>query len=182
MFIIKHPIRYLIYKSRFPLCLRSIQTYGFLSYESVGLIVTRMINDMHFIYLQYSATMKTLSQILSIIYVTFVPKLHQCTVNDSSPLIKLIFCRAWCKNGDQDSGTRDLGALGPWTPLKFKSGTPGPPSKFKSGIPGPPAKFKSRTPLPFFDEFIFFQNISSLFYLFISASFLNKIQKNMNCE
>ena len=35
--------------------------------------------------------------------------------------------------------------VGPWTPLKFKSGTPRPPSKFKSGAPGPPKKFKSGT-------------------------------------
>ena len=37
------------------------------------------------------------------------------------------------------SGTRDP------SPLKFKSGAPGPPSKFKSRTPGPPSKFKSWT-------------------------------------
>ena len=72
--------------------------------------------------------------------------------------------------------------VGPGTPLKFKSGTPGPASKFKSGIPGPPKKFKSGTPSPFFNELIFFQNISSLFLLIYFCVFLNKIQKKINCE
>ena len=78
--------------------------------------------------------------------------------------IKIEHISVWCKRGPgprdlrlRDSGTRDQG----------------PPSKFKSGTSGPPSKF---------NEFIFFQNISSLFYLFIFVSFLNKIQKNVNCE
>ena len=33
--------------------------------------------------------------------------------------------------------------MGPETPLKFESGTPGPLSEFKSGTSGPPSKFKS---------------------------------------
>ena len=74
---------------------------------------------------------------------------------------------AWCKSGTRTPGpgtsgpgTQDLPQslkVGPWTPLKFESGTPGPPSKFKSRIPGPPSKFKSGTPLPFFNEFVFFR-------------------------
>ena len=55
-------------------------------------------------------------------------------------------------------GPQDLGSRGPRTrdpippskwdpesPLKFKSGTPGPTSKCKSETPGPPLKFKSNT-------------------------------------
>ena len=87
--------------------------------------------------------------------------------------------------GPQDPGNRDPPQslkVGPGTPLKFKSGTPGPPSKFKSGTPGPPTKFKSGTPSPFFNEFIFFRIFLRFFYLFIFVSFLNKIQKNINCE
>ena len=45
-------------------------------------------------------------------------------------------------------GTRDPPQslkVGHRTPLKFKSGTPGPPSKFKGGIQGPISKFKSGT-------------------------------------
>ena len=67
-------------------------------------------------------------------------------------------------------------------PSKFKSWTPEAPSKFKSGTPGSPTKFKSETPLPFFNEFIFFRIFLCFFYLFIFVSFLNKIQKNINCE
>ena len=67
---------------------------------------------------------------------------------------------------------------------------PGPPSKFKSETRdplqnlkvGPPTKFKSGTPSPFFNEFIFFRIFFRFFYLFIFVSFLNKMQKNMNCE
>ena len=57
--------------------------------------------------------------------------------------------------GPRDLGPQDLGTLGQvelGTPLKFKSRTPGLPSKFKSG-----------TPSPFFNELIFFQNISFFF-------------------
>ena len=83
----------------------------------------------------------------------------------------------------QEPGPLDLGPpqslkLGSGTPLKFKSGTPGPLSKFKSGTPGPPSKFKSGTPSPFFNELISFQNISSFF---IIVSFLqNKYQLCVN--
>ena len=52
------------------------------------------------------------------------------------------------------SGTRDPPQslkVGPETPLKFKSGTPGPPSKLNSRAPGHPPKFKSGTPSPFFN-------------------------------
>ena len=55
--------------------------------------------------------------------------------------------RTWCKS-DQDPMTRDPPQslkVGPKTPLKFKSGTPGSPSKFKSGTPGPSSKLKSGT-------------------------------------
>ena len=96
---------------------------------------------------------------------------------------------------DQDPRIQDLGTLGPGTrdppqslkvgpgtPLKFKSETPGLPSKFKSGTPGPPTKFKSGTLSPFFSEFIFFRIFLRFFYLFIFVSFLNKIQKNIDCE
>ena len=88
--------------------------------------------------------------------------------------------RAWCKSGTRDP-SQSL-KVEPGTPLKFKSGTPASRSKFKSWTLGSPSKFKSGTPSPFFNEFIFFQNISSFFYLFISVSFLNKIQKKINCE
>ena len=71
---------------------------------------------------------------------------------------------------------------GPETPLKLKSGTPGPPSKFKSATAGLPTKFKSGSPSPFFNQFIFFRIFIRIFYLFIFVSFLNKIQKNINCE
>ena len=37
-------------------------------------------------------------------------------------------------------------------------------------------------PLTFLSRIHFFQNISSFFYFFIFVSFLNKIQKNINCE
>ena len=60
--------------------------------------------------------------------------------------------------------------MGPGTPLKFKSGTPGPPSKFKSG-----------TPSPFFNELIFFR-IFHRFFTYLFLSFVNKIQKIINCE
>ena len=43
-------------------------------------------------------------------------------------------------------------------------------------------KFKSGTPSPFFNEFVFLRIFRRLFYLFIFVSFLNKIQKNINCE
>ena len=56
--------------------------------------------------------------------------------------------------------------LGPGTPQKFKSGTPGAPSKFKSGTLGAPSKFKSGTPSVFFNELIFFENISSFLFFF----------------
>ena len=79
--------------------------------------------------------------------------------------------------GPRDPGTRDPGPAS-----KFKSGTPGSPSKFNSGVLGPPTKFKSGTPSPFFNEFIFFRIFLRFFYLFIFVSFLNKIQKNINCE
>ena len=54
--------------------------------------------------------------------------------------------------GPQDPGTWDPGPpqslkVGPGTPLKFKSGTPGLSSKFKSGTLGPTLKFKSGTPI-----------------------------------
>ena len=63
---------------------------------------------------------------------------------------------AWCKSGTRTPGpgtsgpgTQDLPQslkVGPWTPLKFESGTPGPPSKFKSRIPGSPSKLKVGPP------------------------------------
>ena len=102
------------------------------------------------------------------------------------------FERAWCKSGTRTPGpgTSGLGArdrpqslkVGPGTPLNFKSGTPGPPSKFISETPGPPTTFKSGTPSSYFNEFIFFRIFFRFFYLFIFVSFLNKIQKNINCE
>ena len=48
--------------------------------------------------------------------------------------------------------------------------------------PGPPSKFKSGTPSPFFNEFIFFRIFFHFFHLFIFVYFLNKMQKNINCE
>ena len=75
--------------------------------------------------------------------------------------------------GPQDPRTRDLRTLGPGTrdpghSSKFKSGTQGPPSKCKSRTPGLPSKFK-KGPL-------------HLSLMFIFVSFLNKIQRNINCE
>ena len=57
---------------------------------------------------------------------------------------------AWRKSGTRTPGpgTQDPTQwlkMGHGTPLKFKSGTPGPLSKFKSGTPGHPTKFKSGT-------------------------------------
>ena len=94
---------------------------------------------------------------------------------------------AWRKSGTRTPGpgTQDPTQwlkMGHGTPLKFKSGTPGPLSKFKSGTPGPSTMFKSGIPSPFFNEFIFFRIFLRFFYLFIFVSFLNKIQKNINCE
>ena len=48
--------------------------------------------------------------------------------------------------------------------------------------PGPPSKFKSGTSSPFFNEFIFSRIFFHFFYLFIFVYFLNKMQKNINCE
>ena len=87
------------------------------------------------------------------------------------------FERAWCKSGTRTPGP---GTSGP--PAKFKSGTPGPPSKFISETPGPPTTFKSGTPSSCFNEFIFFRIFFRFFYLFIFVPFLNKIQKDINCE
>ena len=77
--------------------------------------------------------------------------------------------------------SRDPGIIDLGPPSKFKGGTRDPPLKFKNGTPGPPSKFKSGTPhislIHFFSEYFFV-----FFYLFIFVSFLNKIQKNINCE
>ena len=58
--------------------------------------------------------------------------------------------------------------VGPLTPLKFKSGIPGPSSKFKSGTPGPPSKFKSGTPHLSLKNSLF----SEYFILFFTNLFL----------
>ena len=74
---------------------------------------------------------------------------------------------------DPGPGTQDPTQwlkMGHGTPLKFKSGTPGPLSKFKSGTPGHPTEFKSGIPSPFFNEI--FQNISLLFLLIYLYVFL----------
>ena len=93
----------------------------------------------------------------------------------------LNFSKAWCKSGTRTPGTGTSEPWNPGPPSKFKSGTPRPPSKFKSGVPGPPTRFKSGTPSPF-NEFIFFRTFLRFFYLFIFVSFLNKIQKDINCK
>ena len=112
-----------------------------------------------------------------VIYIIFEFRSSSSLVFHKKLILKFFYktrkeVSAWCKSGSRTPGP----------PLKFKSGTPGPSSKFKSGTLGPPTKFKSGTPSAFFNEFIFFQDIFSLFYLFIFVSFLNKMQKNINCE
>ena len=79
--------------------------------------------------------------------------------------------------GPRDPAIRDPPQslkVGPGAPLKFKSGTPGPPSSLKVGLPPRPSSS--------FNEFIFPEYFSVFFtYLFLCL-FLNKIQKNINCE
>ena len=80
---------------------------------------------------------------------------------------------AWCKSGTRTLGPGTSGPairdppqslkVGPWNPLKFESGTPGPPSKFKSRIPGSPYLSLMNS---FFSEYLI------VFYLCV---FLNKI-------
>ena len=74
--------------------------------------------------------------------------------------------------GSRDLGPRDPGNrdLGPPQSLNLEPGTPS-------------LSLKVRPPSPFFNEFIFFfQNSFFFFYLFVFMSFLNKIQKYINCE
>ena len=56
-----------------------------------------------------------------------------------------------------------------------------PPQSLKVGFKNP-LKFKSGTPSPFFNRFNFFRIFIRIFYLFVFVSFLNKIQKNINCK
>ena len=58
----------------------------------------------------------------------------------------------------------------------------GPLQNLKVGPQGLPLKFKSGTPSPFFNEFIFFSEYFISFLLYYFLSFLNKMQKNSNCE
>ena len=58
----------------------------------------------------------------------------------------------------------------------------GPLQNLKVGPQGLPLKFKSGTPSPFFNEFIFFSEYFISFLLYYFLSFLNKMQKNINCE
>ena len=77
---------------------------------------------------------------------------------------------AWRKSGTRNQDPTQWLKMGHGTPLKFKSGTPGPLSKFKRGTPGHPTEFKSGIPSPFFNEI--FQNISLLFLLIYLYVFL----------
>ena len=94
---------------------------------------------------------------------------------------------AWCK-----SGTRTPGS-GTRTPLKVQKWDPGPPWSLKVGPQDPLQNLKvgSQDPLQSLKvglphvslmNSFFFRIFIRLFYLFIFVSFLNKIQKNINCE
>ena len=82
--------------------------------------------------------------------------------------------------GPQDPGPWDLGPGIPHQSLKVRP--PGPPKKFKSGVPGPPKKFKSGTSHLFLMNSFFSEYFFAFFYLFIFVSFLDKIQKHINCK
>ena len=74
-------------------------------------------------------------------------------------------------------------APGPGIPLKvLKVGPQDPLQNLKLGPQDPLQSLKVGPLSLFFNEFIFCRIFHRSFYLFIFVSFLNKIQKNINCE
>ena len=92
--------------------------------------------------------------------------------------------------GPRDPGPPDAGTryppqslkMGPGTPLKFKRGTPGPLQNLKVGSQGPLQSLKVGPAHLSLMNSLFFRLFIRFFYLFVFLSFLNKIQKNINCE